>query len=254
MPRARRYSLPSTGDMVTAGKVKKLPEGQQIDVMRAWFESQFDPPDELPYDSSEGGYQWIWGGPFEPLDELQAEFESIASQEAIETLASELSDISWTWSGKPDDRDRYYDDIRRWVPEHIRDPYMVLTATLAQIEDTAKRHRAKTDDGIVYRLLFANVITALETYLGDAFAAIIFKRRDLFERFVHNSSYFQNQKINLNEIFTRVQTLEAEVRSLISRNLWHQLQDAEKLYRQAFGIKLPEPSQILRDGIRDRHD
>ncbi len=256
MPRKRRsYFLPTTGDVIAASKVKRMNIDDQMRLMHDWFDDQYLLPTDLPYDSSEGGYQWIWGGPYDPKDVLQSEFEGVASDAAISKLASDLYDLSFEWSGKPDDSDLYNEYLMyRWVPEDIDDPYDALVTTLVQIEGTAKRPRTKADQEIIYRLLFANIITALEIYLGDAFSSLIFSWRDLFEKFVRNSGYFQNQNIQLSEIFERLQTIEADVRNLVSRNVWHKLVDAEKLYSQAFGIKFPPTSETLRNGIRDRHD
>jgi len=220
--------------------------------MRHWFEDRFDTPDELPHDSGEGGIQWIWGGPFNPLQQIRQEFESIASDTAIGELSSALEDITPEWSGKPDDSnfdDEFFAELAR-----SGDPYYVLITSLSQIESVAKRKRTKVDGPILYRLLFANVISAMETYLGDAFSAKLSRRDDLLERFVHNSSHFQAEKIPLSQVFVRFKTIDADVRNLVKSTIWHRLTEAEKLYKQAFGIKFPNDLKTIQEGIRDRHD
>src|SRR5262245_31613642 len=48
---------------------------QRIDEMVEWFHSNYeDPANHMPYESAEGGYQWIWGGPYDASDVLQDEF------------------------------------------------------------------------------------------------------------------------------------------------------------------------------------
>lgn len=255
MSRKRRsYFLPQTGEHVPASKIKKLEIDQQLDLMRHWFEDGFMSPDELPYDSSEGGYQWIWGPEADAREELENEFADVVNGEIIEQLSEELSDINPSWSPRPDESDLAQDYMTTWLPEHIHDPYTALMMTLVQIEDTAKRRRAKNDQPIIYRLLYVNVITALETYLGDAFAKLIFNRRDLLERFVHNSTHFREQKISLSDIFKRLPTIEADVKSLLAKTVWHRLKIVEALYSQAFGINLPKPSLTMTKGVADRHD
>jgi hypothetical protein len=255
MSRKRRsYYLPSTGEHITPGKIKKLPADQQIEIMRHWFDDHFMPPGELPYDSSEGGFQWIWGSEAYPADELQNEFSGTIAEDLIDQLSDELSDIDPTWSPRPDDSDLAKDYMATWLPQDIYDPYTALMMTVIQIEDTAKRRRAKNDQPLIYRLLYLNVITALETYLGDAFAGLIFKRRDLLERFVHNSTYFRAQKISISDIFKRLPTIEADVKSYLGKTIWHRLTVAEDLYSEAFGIKLPKASATITKGISNRHD
>jgi len=157
MPRKRRsYFLPQTGEHVPASKIKKLEIDQQFDLMRHWFEDGFMSPDELPYDSSEGGYQWIWGPEADAREELENEFADVVNDEIIEQLSEELSDINPSWSPRPDESDLAQDYMTTWLPEHTHDPYTALMMTLVQIEDAAKRRRAKNDQPIIYRLLMWN--------------------------------------------------------------------------------------------------
>ncbi len=237
-----------------ASKLNKLAVDDQLDLMRHWFEDHFMSPDELPYDSSEGGYQWIWGPETYAADELQNEFSGVVNDDIIDQLSDELSDITPTWSPRPDESDLANDYMATWLPQDSDDPYTALMMTLVQIEETAKRRRAKNDQPLIYRLLYVNVITALETYLGDAFSKLIFSRRDLLEHFVHNSTHFRNQKISLSDIFKRLPTIEADVRSLLGKTIWHRLKVTEALYSQAFGVNLPKPSASITKGVSDRHD
>jgi hypothetical protein len=46
-----------------------------IETMADWFRDNFeDPAEDTPHDSAEGGYQWIWGGPFDAEEELNEVF------------------------------------------------------------------------------------------------------------------------------------------------------------------------------------
>ena len=94
MPMQSKYLVPSTGKRVTLSQLKHLKKEFQIEAMRRWFSDNYDAPDELPYDSSEGGYQWIWGGPYDAEEALQDAFGGAIDDETIEDLASDLSDIS----------------------------------------------------------------------------------------------------------------------------------------------------------------
>jgi hypothetical protein len=106
MPRKRRhFYLPSEDGYVTAAALKTLPDDIQMEIMRAWFDGRFDPPDELPHDSGEGGFQWLWGGPYDAWQELEQEFGDLASETAIAALASTLEDLNTEWYGKPNDDD-----------------------------------------------------------------------------------------------------------------------------------------------------
>ena len=45
----------------------------QVKVMEPWFYQNFeDPAEKTPYVSAEGGYQWIWGGPYDASEVLSS--------------------------------------------------------------------------------------------------------------------------------------------------------------------------------------
>ena len=61
--------------VITNENISAVPEEEQVRLMVDWFYERFeDPANRMPYDSREGGYQWIWGGPHDANEELQNEF------------------------------------------------------------------------------------------------------------------------------------------------------------------------------------
>jgi hypothetical protein len=110
------------------------------------------------------------------------------------------------------------------------------------------------DAKIIHRLLFANIITSLEAYLGDRFKRALFNNRHFIKDFVLKCGHFREQKISLSDVFKRAETLETEVRTFVSAHNWHSLTISIEMYKQAFGVALPEPSQAIREGVRQRHD
>jgi hypothetical protein len=245
------YWSPKTDRVITPSELRRLSKDAQEEVMRHWFGQNFMDPNELPYDSGEGGYQWIWGRASDPKDALENEFSGKVSDELIESLADEYIEISHEWSPQPDEDDFYRDD---WVPDDLEGPYMELMAALNQIEMSAKEKRSLIDRPLIHRLLYLNIIISLETYLGDSFSAVVFKQRPWLERFVHHSSHLREQKIPLADVFKRAKTVEKDVRDLVGGISWHDLSNVAKIYKQAFGIKMPEISELIQTGIRDRHD
>lgn len=87
----------------------------QIDVMVEWFHSRFeDPQHEMPYagrgDPVEGfgNYHYIWGGPYDASEELQARFDGEVPfdiiQEAVRVVEAEGT---VEWAPGPNHPDRY---------------------------------------------------------------------------------------------------------------------------------------------------
>jgi hypothetical protein len=243
MPRKRRsYFLSRTNEHIAGSKVKKLTQDDQLALMRHWFDGRYDPPDELPYDSSEGGFQWIWGGPYDARDVIENEFGGIASDDAIEELVSELRDINYEWSGKPSDED-FDDDYLADLIDSGTDPLLTLLGSMNEIESAAKIKTSAAKQKTLHKLLFANVITALETFLGDSFIKTLSASDQYLEDFVFKTPHFRNTEIKLCDIFERFKKIDAEVRSYVLAHNWHMLKESGMMFKRAFDIKFPETSQ-----------
>jgi hypothetical protein len=55
--------------------LKSVDKELQVLAMREWFFARYeDPQNQTPYDSEEGQYIFIWGGPYDPRNELTDRF------------------------------------------------------------------------------------------------------------------------------------------------------------------------------------
>ena len=102
-----RYTTADDPDGVTPSQLKRLSKKRQLEVMEAWFRSKYqDPAHDTPHNTREGGYQYIWGGPYDASDELQNEFGGVIRYEVIEKLVDSLQDETIDWApidhGEPD--------------------------------------------------------------------------------------------------------------------------------------------------------
>src|ERR1700677_2520689 len=78
---------------ITASALSGADPEVQKEVMEVWFRARFeDPVHSCPYNSQEDGYQFIYGGPYEADDELQAKSGDLVPYEVIQELAEELQD------------------------------------------------------------------------------------------------------------------------------------------------------------------
>lgn len=86
-----------------------MPKAEKRELMIQWFSENFeDPAVRTPYESAEGGYQWIWGGPYEARDELYSMFGDLVSESLIEEVAEEVEReglTDWAPVSSPDDYD-----------------------------------------------------------------------------------------------------------------------------------------------------
>lgn len=73
-----------------------------IETMIAWFHENYeDPANRVPYESAEGGYQWIYGGPETPIAALGDNFGSEYRHELIERAATHITDKSGLFERSP---------------------------------------------------------------------------------------------------------------------------------------------------------
>lgn len=241
------------GESVTASKLSRLGKEHQIGAMRIWFGANFSDPNILPYDSSEGGFQWIWGGPYDARDELENEFSGIVKESAIDELASELQEENWQWSGNPDeyepDDEEFYDTVFLRMS-----PNVALELSLNQIEDAAKHKSLGEIEQFIHRLLFANAITALETYLAERFRKAIEADPALIQKFVETFPGLKEQRVPLSAATAVARNLEKLVMNELSKVMWHRLDKVGKMYNDTLNIPFPDDLKLLEKSIKDRHD
>lgn len=108
--------------------------------MEEWFRTNFeDPADSLPYDGREGGYQWLWGGPYFAVEEIADAFPGVDDEELAEAATglddegvSEWTVASWrlarVQAGQPPYEASFGE--RRLPPVTDRRAYTVVETTL----------------------------------------------------------------------------------------------------------------------------
>lgn len=79
--------------------LRQLSSEEQTQWMEDWFRKNFeDPAETTPHD--EGDYVWIFGGPYNPSEELQEKFGALVPYPVIAALAERLADEKWEWAAK----------------------------------------------------------------------------------------------------------------------------------------------------------
>lgn len=79
----------------------------QIDALVEWFSERFeDPAHRLPYESAEGGYQWIYGGPYDAREQLAENFPDEA-EDVIEAAVVQIE----------------FDGLTEWAPVFSPEDY-----------------------------------------------------------------------------------------------------------------------------------
>jgi hypothetical protein len=69
-----------------------------VELIRNWFFENFEDPEQnTPYESREGGYIYIWGGPFEAYDIIRDVFAGVAPDEIIDAAIEAIEHEGCEW-------------------------------------------------------------------------------------------------------------------------------------------------------------
>lgn len=236
--------------------LKDQDEETQLEEMRKWFFANFrDPVEETPYDSEEGGYIYLYGGPYDPDEVLRGEFEGKVPDEVLEKLIEEIRDISWKWEGRPKPED--YDDYVLNAIARSSEQLVRYNASVANIRKLVASKIEPAQEQFFRRMLFASVVTVLETYLSDRFVSSMKENPKALQKFVETFPRFKDEGFKLNQIFGKWRGLEHRVRTiLLGEIVWHRLIPIGNTFKDTFDIDFPESADLadLLRGIDIRHD
>lgn len=108
--------------------------GEAVEAIKDWFfENYEDPAHHTPYESREGGYQYIWGGPYNARDVIENIFADKTSQEVMNEAINEIEAEGFGWVPNFR-RNKTFDEENLLSP----DPSVLHTEMLERIEALEK--------------------------------------------------------------------------------------------------------------------
>lgn len=223
----------------------------QIGVMEEWFHRNFeDPAERTPYESREGGYIWIWGGPYDAEEELGARFGGVVPDDLIEELARALTKECWEWAPRFDPD---YAELVRDAGEitRYRDNFATAIDDIETLLETDVDERVRP---VLLRMLYVGVITALETYLSDAFINSVVNERALMRRFIESNPAFREEKVSVSEIFAAMEEIEKKAKAHLLDVVWHHLARIKPMFWSTLNVEFPPDLQSIFQAVRIRHD
>lgn len=226
----------------------------QIDAMRSWFGARFeDPAESTPYNGREGGYLYIHGGPYDAREELETEFGKYVPEDAIRELVEELENYCFEWAPtqREEDPDLWafdeIDDIKR-----VENSYQEFNDSISAIRALMLQHVDRSLENRFNSLLFANVVTALESYLSGKFIKKVLRERDKLQAYVETSPDFRHTKIRMSEMFAAIGGIETTVQEKLASITWHNLGKVKQMYENTFGIRDMSIENLMKS-VQKRH-
>lgn len=150
--------------------------------------------------------------------------------------------------------------VEDWDVDYAPDPYGVITATLRDARDILDRHGDEVAASTINRMVFVQQVAALEAYLCDTLMIAIDADDAALGRLVRVDGALGEVTVSLAEVLKGGEAREMvrrRARQRLRRQLYHRLDEVERLYRTVVGIELfPEPwDRIgLVDAMPLRHD
>ncbi len=104
------------------------------------------------------------------------------------------------------------------------------------------------------RMLYSSAITALETYLSDAFYQTVIKDEALIERLMLTTPEFMERKYSLTEVVEWKKRTQEKVSEYLFNIVWHNLAKVRCMYRDVLGVNFPDDSSAIYAAVVIRHD
>ena len=254
-----RFDISDGADGFHRDLFAKLSKEDQIEFMREWFYQRYENPAErTPYESAEGGYQYIHGGPFDAGDVLRDNFHPEARKGAVEELGDELSNecSDWTYAPGSEDYDFDYDYMSEF-DEIVSDFELILR--LSTSLDAVSRlvaHSKKFDDRerkFSCMMNFSFCITLLEAYMSEAFARAIRSSIEVKDRYLKNERKLSATKFSLGEIFEKYADIDEIIKKQITETSFHNLPMVKSMFHSVLGVDVGEIDELVKF-VGKRHD
>lgn len=234
--------------------LEKASDEEKINAMKKWFlVNYYDPAENLPYISREGGYQWIYGGPYEINEELDDRFYSVVDgpliEQAIEELTNDYCCDEWAkWSDYNDANELYMDVYFSNIDFN---PINKLKNNIKQTLDIV----TKNSDEIIINMSYSWIITLFEAFMWERTLLLLKERPDVEKSLVKNWDKLSKRTLTLETIFERSKTLSDEIKSVLSSELvWHRWREVKKLLGNGLRLNIEEIDfDPLQEKIDMRH-
>ena len=240
----------------------------KLELMREWFFDNYADPIDLPFNSREGGYQYIHGGPYYASEELFGTFSEYIEDRFSQELVDELDEINHEWGGNAYTSDWYYDQFDDIInPDDagvdlLSKPLRSFNESIGHIKDMVEIPIKPEKERYLLGMLQVNTITAMETYLSEVFISSLEIDQKFMFNFLSNSNDYQKSTMHLSRLFdspadieSHIALVKKKVKEGLVDKLWHNLKDVVvPLYKNTYGIDLPREIGPIYVAVSQRHD
>lgn len=227
---------------------------EQAAALADWFLARFqDPAHETPYMTSEGGYIWTKGGPYDASDEIGGRFGGSVDDAVIEWVVDHVQGQEGVYDWAPTQL-TYYDEGQEVVVEEEEDaPLRKLQGRIDNLLAVLTLTGPQPAVEVARNLTYAGIISALETFLWETLAYWVAEDEQTVRGLIEQHPAFKDRKVPLGSIFEVHESLDVQVRTHLQRMTWHRWDESALLFKHGLGVEMPS-HRSLEDATQKRHD
>ncbi len=105
----------------------------------------------------------------------------------------------------------------------------------------------------LYKLLYANAITSMESYLSETLKREVLRNEDSIRRFTETYKPFSNENVCLMELFKMKEQMPSIISTILKNLMYHNLVKLKPIFKEALDIDLGAIGPLCK-AVEIRHD
>lgn len=128
--------------------------------------------------------------------------------------------------------------------EHVKETIDVLDK-IDCLDETYRK--------LLYRTLYANIISSMEAYLSDRIISRVLSSPESKRRFVETYKGYKEFKLSLSDIYKKIDNIDSCIIKTLRGIIYHNLPVVRNIYKTALDVEIGDVSELMRC-VAVRHD
>lgn len=138
--------------------------------------------------------------------------------------------------------------LESYSSTYFNDNVQETIKTLEKIENLDPASRS-----LLYRTLYANVISSMEAYLSDRLIQKIRSDENIKRKFVETYEPYKESKFSISEIFKKIESIDSYISKSLRDIIYHKLHIVRAIYKNTLDVDLGEIGELMKC-VNIRHD
>lgn len=148
--------------------------------------------------------------------------------------------------------------LTQYLVEIIRGNSKFYITFIESIENVEKLIEISITDSDIWntqtKMLYLNVIIAMETYLSDAFINTVVNNKNLIRKLLKTSSEFEKRKFKVSELISWLENMKQSAEEHLFNIVYHNIWKVKSMYKDVLGVDFPDDLEDIQKAIMQRND